>query len=132
MDRIDIHLDVSRPRPEDLLRPTGASTGTAELREGVLRARAFASWRRARDADASPQGSCGEGSLEAVLASCRLDRRALALLEDMARATSMSPRGIVRTLRIARAIADVAEREQAYEEDVAEALGYRVREGIGT
>ena len=50
----------------------------------------------------------------------------------MARATSMSPRGIVRTLRIARAIADVAEREQAYEEDVAEALGYRVREGIGT
>lgn len=73
-----------------------------------------------------------DGSLEALLASCRLDGRALALLEGMACAASMSPRGIVRTLRIARAIADLAERERAYEEDVAEALGYRVRDGIGS
>lgn len=131
MDRIDIHLDVARPRPEELLRPSDSSVGSAELREGVLRAREFASWRRARAADDRQENVRGERSLEAALAACRLDGRALALLEGMARAAAMSPRGIVRTLRIARAIADLAERERAYEEDVAEALGYRVREGVG-
>lgn len=132
MDRIDIHLDIARPRPEELLRPSGTSVGSAELREGVLRAREFASWRRARAAEDRPENARREGSLEAALAACRLDGRALALLEGMARAAAMSPRGIVRTLRIARAIADLAERERAYEEDVAEALGYRVREGVGS
>lgn len=123
MDRIDIHLDVSRPRPNELLRAVaGASSDT--LREGVLAGRSFASWRRAREHSEGPL-------LERLLASCRMTDQARDLLEDMARTANMSARGIVRTLRIARAIADLEERECTGENAVAEALGYRVRDGVG-
>ncbi len=123
MDRIDIHVDVARPRPEELLDAAGG-TGSASLREGVMAGRAFASWRRER----FPQ----EGSqLERLLGACRLTEEARALLEHMARTAHLSARGIVRTLRIARTVADVAEEPECGREAVAEALGYRVREDVG-
>lgn len=123
MDRIDIHVDVARPRPEELLDAAGG-TGSASLREGVMAGRAFASWRRER----FPQ----EGSqLERLLGACRLTEEARALLERMARTAHLSARGIVRTLRIARTVADVAEEPECGREAVAEALGYRVREDVG-
>lgn len=123
MDRIDIHLDVARPRPDEVLRGNGGAS-SADLREGVLAGRAFAAWRRAR---CRTEGA----GLERTLAECRLSDSARLLLEDVARSACMSARGIVRTLKIARAIADVAQAETTGEDAVAEALGYRVRDGVG-
>jgi len=48
MDRIDIVVDVWRSDPAHVLN-TGMGISSAQLRQGVMQARAFADWRRARD-----------------------------------------------------------------------------------
>ncbi len=127
MDRIDIHLDVRRLPPESVLSSEGG-TSSAELREGVMRARAFAAWR------------CGRAGLEEDPGRARgreaVDQRSMtdearSLLVSMAELHSMSGRGIVRTLSVARTIADMAESDTVGCDHLAEAVGYRVRDGIG-
>lgn len=120
MDRIDLHLDVRRIPPAQVL-ASGTGTSSEELRAGVLRGRAFASRRRAAEGDASGRGS----------ARCRMTDAAQSFLVSVAELHSMSGRAIVRTLSVARTIADMAESETVGEEHVAEAVGYRVRDGIG-
>ncbi|NBJ67374.1 YifB family Mg chelatase-like AAA ATPase [Adlercreutzia caecimuris] len=120
MDRIDLHLDVRRISPAQVL-ASGTGTSSEELRVGVLRGRAFASRRRAAEGDASGRGS----------ARCRMTDAAQSFLVSVAELHSMSGRAIVRTLSVARTIADMAESETVGEEHVAEAVGYRVRDGIG-
>lgn len=120
MDRIDLHLDVRRISPAQVL-ASGTGTSSEELRAGVLRGRAFASRRRAAEGDASGRGS----------ARCRMTDAAQSFLVSVAELHSMSGRAIVRTLSVARTIADMAESETVGEEHVAEAVGYRVRDGIG-
>ncbi len=120
MDRIDLHLDVRRIPPAQGL-ASGTGTSSEELRAGVLRGRAFASRRRAAEGDASGRGS----------ARCCMTDAAQSFLVSVAELHSMSGRAIVRTLSVARTIADMAESETVGEEHVAEAVGYRVRDGIG-
>ena len=48
MDRIDVHIAVRRIPPGEVL-ATGHGMSSEELRRDVLRAREFASWRRARN-----------------------------------------------------------------------------------
>lgn len=120
MDRIDLHLDVQRIPPAQVL-ASGTGTSSEELRAGVLRGRAFASRRRAAEGDASGRGS----------ARCCMTDAAQSFLVSVAELHSMSGRAIVRTLSVARTIADMAESETVGEEHVAEAVGYRVRDGIG-
>ena len=43
----------------------------------------------------------------------------------------MSGRALVSTLAVARTIADIGEREAVTVEHLAEALGFRLREGVG-
>ena len=50
---------------------------------------------------------------------------------SMAQAYSMSGRAIMSCLGVARTIADIEESVSVKTEHLAEALGYRVREGIG-
>ena len=52
-------------------------------------------------------------------------------LEGMAKAYQMSGRAIVRTLNVARTIADLEESRWVSSDHIAEALGYRLREGVG-
>lgn len=60
IDRIDLHLDVRRIRPAEILeRKRG--TSSAQLREGVMAAQDFASWRASQMAE---KGS--DGSIEAL------------------------------------------------------------------
>ncbi len=115
MDRIDLHLDVRRIPPAQVL-ASGTGTSSEELRAGV-----FASRRRAAEGDASGRGS----------ARCCMTDAAQSFLVSVAELHSMSGRAIVRTLSVARTIADMAESETVGEEHVAEAVGYRVRDGIG-
>lgn len=123
MDRIDLQLDVQRLPPESVM-ATGGGTSSGVLREGVMRARAYASWREAREG-ALPPGP------QRTVARCRLGEGERAFLESMARSWRMSGRGIIRTLGVARTLADMDEAAAVGEGHLAEALGFRLREGMG-
>ena len=148
MDRIEIVVDVWRSDPAKVL-DTGLGTTSAHLREGVMQARAFAVWRRAREeakglsartqlkpADletgragtgegqvASEAGRAGSGA--ALLASCQLGIKERSSLEMMAERYQLSGRGIMCALSVARTIADMEESERVLQEHLLEAVSFR-------
>lgn len=128
MDRIDLQLDVRRLPPGSVL-DSGGGQGSAELREGVLRGRAFASWRRREEGCASSRR--GPGRPQSVIEACRLDGEGRAFMESMAKAYGMSGRALVSALGVARTIADMEEAPAVGAAHLAEALGLRLREGVG-
>ena len=61
----------------------------------------------------------------------RLERGCRGPAGAMADAHAMSGRALVSTLAVARTIADIGECEAVTVEHLAEALGFRLREGVG-
>ena len=120
MDRIDIHVDVRRVPPEEVIESRRGSS-SEDLAKGVLAAREYASWRLS-------QGD-GRSTTKEVIASCRLEASDERFFERIARSHNMSGRGIVRTLSVARTIADMAQRKRVNKNDLCEAISFRVREG---
>ena len=119
-DLIDIQVDVRRPSPGELLGEVeGASS--AELREGVVRARMFAAKRN--DYDSRPV------SYAEALGRCSFDRETLAFLDKTATARNMSNLDIMRTAKVARTIADLEESYQVKREHLIEALALIPRFG---
>lgn len=86
--------------------------------------RAFAAWRsqHAGDAQCAPVSPVDR---------CALTDEARRLLVSVAELHAMSGRAMVRTLSVARTIADMAESPEVQAGHVAEAMNFRVREGIG-
>ena len=123
MDRIDIHLDVRRLSSAEVLR-TGSGTSSESLREGVLAAREFAAWRRA--AKPVPEGL---GPAERLMARCAMGDEDRLFLEEAVAAGGMSGRAIMRTLALARTIADLAQRESVGRAHLCEAMALRMRDG---
>ena len=143
MDRIDLHLDVQRIPPSDVI-ATGSGTSSETLREGVLKAREFARWRSLHDAGArvsasdSPDGaaSCdsaapGPRRPADLVRDCHLSEPNREFFEQSAKAHNMSGRAIMRTLSVARTIADMEESHEVLMTHLCEALSFRVREGVG-
>ena len=127
MDRIDLHIDVARLPPSSVLE-TGKGESSAHLREGVMKAREYRSWRCA-------QMLIDEGARESpkdLVASCLMDEDAEAYLTTMAETHAMSGRAIIRSLSVARTIADMVESKRVRQAHIAEALAFRLREGVGT
>ena len=120
MDRIDLHLDVRRTPPVEVL-SSRKGADSATLREGVMRARAFAARRRQRVPE-------GEGSLAE---RHRVTDEAQTFLVSVAELHAMSGRAIARVVGVARTIADMDESEVVDCDHLAEAVSYRVRDGIG-
>lgn len=124
LDRIDLHVDVWRCDPASIIEGERSACATSDvLREGVLEAREFASWRRAALGDEKARGT------DDLLKACRLDERAKGLLETAARSMGMSGRGIARVLSVARTIADLEQCRDVDENHLVEAIGFRVRRG---
>ena len=123
MDRIDVHIAVRRIPPGEVL-ATGRGTSSEELRRAVLGAREYASWRRAR----AGTGERRETSEELVRA-CGMASEDEAFLEETARSARMSGRAIMRTLALARTVADMEGRKRVERADLCEAIGFRSREG---
>ena len=115
MDRIDLVVDVPRPASSRVIRGLEGSS-SAELAEEVERARAFRAWRSGRTPGSEAPGPEG------------FEDAALAAFESLADGLALGGRAIARAARVARTIADMAERERIAEEDVIEALGFRPRE----
>ncbi len=123
LDRIDVHIDVARMPPSGVL-ATGTGTSSAKLREGVMAAREYASWRRER-AGYDERGA----KTELVVKACALVEGDARFLESLAEAGHMSGRAIMRTLSLARTIADMEEAQRVGRDHLCEAVGFRLREG---
>ena len=121
LDRIDIHVDVWRADPSDIIRDAAPQTSSRELFEGVRAAREFASWRQ------DALGDAKRTDAEALLSCCRMNASTERLFEALARDALLSGRGITRVLSLARTVADMAQRKEVCEEHVLEAMGLRLR-----
>ncbi len=130
MDRIDIRIDVHRIPPNAVLE-TGSGAASATLKEGVLAAREYASWRQARACtNVEKRVSQLPSPLQALVAACELSDEANEFFKQAALQARMSGRGIMRTLRVARTIADMAEHVSVSRGNICEAMALRAREGL--
>ena len=122
-DRIDLACEVSRVDPAKVM-GTGKGTSSALLRDMVLAARERAMHR----------GEAGKPlsstTPKSILDACKLSNSQRSLLEDVARRHHLSGRGIIRTLRVARTIADLDQSDAMKDDYLLEALMYRGA-GIG-
>jgi magnesium chelatase family protein len=116
LDRIDLQVEVPAAKPAELLaRPDGEASMAVATRVAAARARAFAR----------------QGLANAMLEPAALDAlaapgaEALAFLRSAAERLGWSGRGLHRTLKVARTIADLAGAESIAVVHVAEALQYR-------
>jgi len=120
LDRIDLHVAVSRVSFEELVQ-RGPADSSANIRARVEAARTVQKHR------------FGEGSAvtNAAIAAadvrrfCELDADALALLESAVARGTLSARAFDRIARVARTIADLAGNPRIARAHVAEALVYR-------
>ncbi len=120
LDRIDLHIEVSRPRYEQLRSKTQGESSAA-VRKRVNAAREV---QRERFLGS---GIFSNGQLSGALfeQACALDEKTSALLQAAFTALHMSARSYKRILMVARTIADLAGEEKIREEHVAEAIQYR-------
>ena len=125
IDRIDLQIDVWRTSFENVVH-AGSDISSEKLREGVLRAREFRRWRESRDGTwEKPYDNIDAPDL---IERNHVAREAERFLRESAKMHALSGRSIVRTVGVARTIADMDESETVSEEHMAEAFGFRLRE----
>ena len=117
LDRIDLHVPVTRIRPGVLLGPpqNGESSAT-------VRARVSAGRQRQQRRQGIPNSDLDSGKL---VSTCMLDKHCQTVLETAADRLLLSGRALHRTLRVARTIADLADSTAVREAHVSEALAFR-------
>jgi magnesium chelatase family protein len=116
LDRIDLHIEVT-PLPADELLNAPAGEPSAAIRERVAAARAMALAR---------QGTLNQQLQgQALDAHVQAEPAALQLLQNAAAKLGWSARGVHRTLRVGRSIADLAQSAVVSPAHVAEAIQYR-------
>lgn len=125
LDRIDIHIDIWRTPPGDVLR-VGQGKSSRTLKEGVMKARAYRDLRKAQNT------LFAKGESGRILAECLLGSQEEKFVEEMAEAFNISGRGIMRLLSVARTVADMEERPRVEIAHLSEALNLRIPEGIGS
>ncbi len=138
IDRIDIQIDVHRLKPSKVL-DSGHGTDSDTLRQGVLQAREFINYRLSKSAkdgrktlfDQPFLKSQEKMSSKMIVESCGLAQDTHNFVIAMAEKNSMSGRALVNTLRVARTIADLGQSQSVGINHVSEALGFRIRDGVG-
>lgn len=139
MDRIDIQLDVMRIPPIDVLQ-TSQGTSSEELRKDVTKAIAFKKWRIDKQENSTIQSPILKNHIKnsrahilprQIIESCNMPKNAKEFILEMADLYALSGRGIINILNVSRTIADMSESMTVEENHIAEALGFRIRHGIG-
>jgi magnesium chelatase family protein len=120
LDRIDLVVRITAPDPSDMRRDRPEQS--AAVRARVVEARAVQLRRGQSGSNARQPLDALEGAGIAPDASDLLERAASRL--------GLSGRAQVRALRVARTVADLAEREQIAHDDLAEALAFHPRGGV--
>lgn len=133
VDRFDMMLQVNRSDPKTVLQ-TGTGTSSAQLRQGVMAAREFASFREAKFSD-EMQGALGTsgagqalGKDGALVAKCGLADEEYSFMENIARVHTLSGRGIMKVLKVARTIADMEQQERVTADHITEAAMFRMQD----
>jgi len=122
LDRMDLTIEVQPIPASELSRaPSGEASATVATRVAAARER-----QRARYGEGAARcNAAADGAeLEATIA---LEPEARTLAETAAERLRLSSRGFIRTLRVARTIADLAGLEAVRRAHVAEALAFRQR-----
>ena len=112
LDRLDLQIEVPALPPRELHRPPDPAWSTASARDQVLLA---VNRQYSRNPEGSPNGRLRDADLEAVVDANDDLRRTI---EDVLRIHAMSGRARVRLLRVARTIADLADRDEVLQEDI--------------
>lgn len=117
LDRIDLHVSVPRLEASALLQPTPDGQDSATVRARVCRAR-----ERQLQRQGCSNAGLGEASLGAI---CTLGPPIRRYLEQAATRMQLSGRGLHRSLRVARTLADMAGEQHIDRSHIAEALAFR-------
>ena len=117
LDRIDIQVEVLRPKTSILSSSTDGIESSARVRQRVIQARDI-QYARAGKTNAL----MSNGELEQF---CCLKKETLQLLEHAAEQLYLSPRACHRILKVSRTIADLDQAENITSTHVAEAIAYR-------
>ncbi|MEM6391738.1 MAG: YifB family Mg chelatase-like AAA ATPase [Planctomycetota bacterium] len=120
IDRVDIHVEVP-PVPYEQLRGRASGTGSAELRERVVKARAVQAARNG----GSLKTNAGLSGRE-LDRWAELDAAAASLLKSAMQELRLSARAYDKVRRVARTLADLEGSGAITVEQVAEAVGYRL------
>jgi len=117
LDRIDIQVEVLRPKTSILSTPTGNIETSKEVRERVITSR----WIQMKRAG-KPNALLTNGELKQF---CHIEGNTLQLLEHAAERLYLSPRACHRILKVARTIADLDRSNQINAGHLAEAIAFR-------
>ena len=117
LDRFDLHVEVNRLPPKDLLSPCHSGENSAAVKARVVQCRQRQEQRQS--------GSNAQLTPDRLSDICKLGVRERASLENAARQMHLSGRGLHRTLRVARTIADLNDCDNIGLSHISEALAYR-------
>ena len=116
LDRIDMFLEVTAVPTRDIVRGERGESSAA-----------IAARVRAARAQGEGRGDVPNAALSMETLRDMTTEAAITLLERAGDRLGLSSRALVKVLRVARSIADLAGREQVDRVDVSEALAYRAR-----
>jgi len=120
-DRIDLHVAVRAVAATELAsRPRGESSAAIRARVATARAR-----QAERYAAAAGVRTNAQASVRRLLDAVERDAAIHAALARLSNTSALSARGFDRVLRVARTIADLADRDAIAVGDLHEALRYR-------
>ena len=139
LDRIDIRVEVWSSSGTELM-GRGNALGTHELREGVLSAREFSQWRQSHFFQEKPNSKsqsllineetpknskASSRTFSSVLESCRFEGTTLEFLTSLIQRQKLNARSVVKTLLVARTVADLDQKERVGIEHLSEAYTLR-------
>jgi magnesium chelatase family protein len=117
LDRIDLHVEVSRPTWSVAAHGSTPPENSATVRRRVVAARERQLKR------AGVPNSAMDNTL--VQRDCRLERKNRRFLEQAVEQMALSPRACQRILKVARTVADLEGADRVAQEHVAEAIAFR-------
>lgn len=120
MDRIDIHLEVPRLKPDELLGMQPGECSEA-IRERVMRARAL---QHARLGGHKTNSALTPRQIRELIV---LDKECEDFMRNVSARMNLSARVFDRILKVSRTIADLAGSQQVVKQHISEAVQYRDR-----
>jgi magnesium chelatase family protein len=122
LDRIDLHIVVSRLREEELA-SSKWSESSEQIRLRVMRA---VERQRSRFSEGAPFVYNGELSHKQIAKFCYLDNQCRTILARSVNKLGLSARAYDRILRVARTIADLDDKDRIGERHISSAINFRI------